>query len=135
MVDPQRSWPQDSLGTQVLAVLVNPLAADSAVGLRGRLVVVGNGDFAADRYAQNAPAGVLFALNAVDWLAQDEALIQIRSKDRRPPPLVFESDATRDFVKYVNLVGVPLLLILFAAVHLWRRRLRARHSYAPAGAA
>jgi ABC-type uncharacterized transport system involved in gliding motility auxiliary subunit/ABC-type transport system involved in multi-copper enzyme maturation permease subunit len=135
MVDPQRSWPQDSLGTQVLAVLVNPLAADSAVGLRGRLVVVGNGDFVADRYALNAPAGILFALNAVDWLAQDEALIQIRSKDRRPPPLVFESDAARDFVKYVNLVGVPLLLILFAAAHLWRRRLRTRRSYTPAGAA
>ena len=60
--------------------------ADSRQGCRrGPAVVVGSIDFATDRFVQLAPENLAFALNAVDWLAQDEELIAIRSKDRRPP--------------------------------------------------
>jgi ABC-type uncharacterized transport system involved in gliding motility auxiliary subunit/ABC-type transport system involved in multi-copper enzyme maturation permease subunit len=135
IVAPQRDWPRDSLGVQLLAVQVNPLAVDSVGDLRGRLVVVATGDFVADRYAQNTPGGLRLALNAVDWLAQDEALIQIRAKDRRPPPLVFEGAVERDVVKYANLVGVPVLLIAFASLRLWRRRRRTTRVYRPHAAA
>jgi ABC-type uncharacterized transport system involved in gliding motility auxiliary subunit/ABC-type transport system involved in multi-copper enzyme maturation permease subunit len=136
MVQPQRSFRQDSLGVKLMAVAVDPLAADSgAVAASGRIVLVGNGEFAADRYAQNAEGGLLFALNAVDWLSQDEALVRIRSKSRRPPPLVFDSDGERDAVKWINMAGVPLLLIAFAALHLWRRRRRTRQVYRPVEAA
>ena len=61
-------------------------------------------------------------MNAVDWLAQDEALISIRSKDRAPPQFLWSSDFIRDAVKYGNLVGVPLLFILFGILRLARRR-------------
>jgi hypothetical protein len=134
IVAPQRDWPRDSLAVRLLAVQVNPLAADSVGELRGRLVVVGNGDFVADQYARNAPAGVRVALNAVDWLAQDAALIQIRAKDRRPPRLVFEGAATRDVVKYLNLAGVPIVLVAFASLRLWRRRRRTTRVYRPRAA-
>jgi ABC-type uncharacterized transport system involved in gliding motility auxiliary subunit len=70
-------------------------------------------------------------LNAADWLAQDDALIQIRSKDRRPPPLVFESSTKRDFVKYGNLMGIPILLVVFASLRLLGRRRRTGQSYQP----
>jgi ABC-type uncharacterized transport system involved in gliding motility auxiliary subunit len=73
----------------------------------------------------------VFVQNAVDWLAQDEALIAIRSKDRSPPPLVFTSAATREAVKYGNLIGIPLLLIGVGGVRLWRRRLLTQHAYRP----
>jgi len=135
MVQPQRTFPRDSLGVQLMAVAVDPLAADSVESAASaRLVLVGNGEFAADRYVQNAEGGLLFALNAVDWLAQDEALVRIRSKSRRPPPLVFDGDAERDAVKWINMVGVPLLVIAFAGVHLWRRRRRTRQVYQPEAA-
>ncbi|NIR61814.1 MAG: ABC transporter, partial [Gammaproteobacteria bacterium] len=62
-----------------------------------------------------------FVLNAVDWLAQDEDLIAIRAKERTPPPLVFESEALQELVKWANVAGVPLVLIVLAALHLWRR--------------
>jgi ABC-type uncharacterized transport system involved in gliding motility auxiliary subunit/ABC-type transport system involved in multi-copper enzyme maturation permease subunit len=128
-IAPQRDFPRDSLRARLLAVQANPAASDSLPPSLGRAVVIGNADFAVDRNAQMAPEGVIFALNAVDWLAQDDALIGIRAKDRRPPPLVFESGTTQDVVKWANVGGVPLLLVLFAAVRLWRRRRRAGDTY------
>jgi hypothetical protein len=130
---PQRDYAQDSLSVRALAVLVNPLAADTAIGLRGRLVVVGNSDFVGDRYVDGGPGGLIFALNAVDWLAQDEELIAIRSKDRTPPPLQFESGTARDVVKWANVGGMPFLLIVLGAIRLIRRRGRTKRVYRRGG--
>ncbi len=134
-LDPGREYRRDSLAPRLLAVLVNPLAQDSAKGPRGRLVVVGSADFAGDRYAGNSPENLVFVLNAVDWLAQDEALIGIRSKNRAPPQLIFTSAFKRDAVKYGNLIGVPVLLVVAGALRLWRRRQITRQPYRPLAAA
>ena len=72
-----------------------------------------------------------FSLNAVDWLAQDEELIAIRSKDRRPPALLFESSALREGVKYANVAGLPLLVAVLGIIRLVRRRRRTREPYRP----
>ncbi|MEE8133712.1 MAG: Gldg family protein [Gemmatimonadales bacterium] len=130
-VTPQREYNQDSLRVEVLSVMVNPLVSDSS-DLQGRVIVVGNSDFLSDGAVQRWPGGYVFALNAVDWLAQDEALIGIRSKNRQPPPLAFESEVVRDFVKWGNVVGVPLMLVLLGAFRLVRRRRRIGTVYTPA---
>ena len=130
MVNPQRDYPQDDLRVEVLSVMVNPLASDSA-DMQGRVIVVGNSDFLSDGAVQRWPGGYVFALNAVDWLAQDEALIAIRSKNRQPPPLAFESELVRDFAKWGNVVGIPLLLVLLGGFRLVRRRTRIGTVYAP----
>ena len=133
-LDPQREFSQDSLASRVLAVQVNPAAhaqfGDSTLA-RGRLIVVGNDEFASDRHVRSAPENALFVLNAVDWLAQDEALIAIRSKDRRPPSLAM-SDGRRATVKYGNLIGVPLLVALAGLGRLVQRRRLMRQTYLPA---
>jgi ABC-type uncharacterized transport system involved in gliding motility auxiliary subunit len=134
-LDPTRAFSRDSLKSRTVAVLVNSLAGDTTKGARGRLVVVGSADFASDRYAHNSPENVLLTQNAVDWLAQDEALIGIRSKNRAPPPLVFASAALRSAVRYGNWIGVPLALILLAVLRLWRRRQITRRVYHPLAAA
>ncbi|HEX4575694.1 MAG TPA: Gldg family protein [Gemmatimonadales bacterium] len=132
MLNPAREFRRDSLRQRLLAVLVNPRARDTAAATpRGRLVVVASADFATDRYATNAPGNVVFVQNAIDWLAQDEALIGIRSKNRAPPPLVFTSAVTRDLVKYGNLLGVPILVMVAGTVRLWRRRQLTRQPYHP----
>lgn len=128
-IAPQRDFPQDDLGRQLLGVVVNPLAVEDTTLPRGRVVVVGNRDFVADRLGQRDDTAINFALNAVDWLAEDEALITIRAKARTPPPLVFESEFTRDVVKYGNVLGVPILLMLVAVVRLVRRRRLTRRTY------
>ncbi|MEX0692797.1 MAG: Gldg family protein [Gemmatimonadales bacterium] len=126
-LDPQRQFSSDSLETRVLAVQVNPLAGDDATQ-RGRLVVVGNTPFAADRHVNNATANGVFVLNAVDWLAQDDALIRIRSKDRQPPALIMSAGA-REAVKLANIVGVPLLIALAGLLRLVRRRRMTRRTW------
>jgi ABC-type uncharacterized transport system involved in gliding motility auxiliary subunit len=84
-----------------------------------------------DDMIQRSPENQLFALNAIDWLAQDDALMAIRAKNRRPPPLVFPSEAVKQAVKYVNLIGLPLAIALIGFGHLIRRRRRALVPYRP----
>ena len=98
----------------------------SAAGPRGRMVVVGDATFVEPQFIQSNPGNAIFLANAIDWLAQDEALMSIRAKDRTPPPLVFESDAGSNVLKWGNLVGVPLLFALFGVVRVTGRRRRAQ---------
>jgi ABC-type uncharacterized transport system involved in gliding motility auxiliary subunit len=142
MIMPQRpaeDYGQANLGSRLVAVQLNPSAAmdtegvgDSVTSLpRGRVIVVGNGEFARDNWVRNATPNAIFVLNAVDWLAQDEALISIRSKNRAPPTLVFESTTLRDVVKYSNVAGVPFLILLVGAIRMLRRKQAKSRVYAP----
>lgn len=132
LLSPQQDFPQQNLAPHMVAVLVNPHASSGAAGgAQGRLVVVGSDDFASDRYLQNDPGNGVFVENAVDWLAQDEALIAIRSKDRTPPSLAYSSPALRLAARYGNLIGVPLLVALAGAWRLVRRRRLTRQPYRP----
>jgi ABC-type uncharacterized transport system involved in gliding motility auxiliary subunit/ABC-type transport system involved in multi-copper enzyme maturation permease subunit len=128
LLDPQRQFSTDSLGTRLLGVIVNPLVSGDSAGPRGRVIVIGNDEFATDRQLRSAPENGVLVLNAVDWLAQDESLIAIRSKDRRPPALAM-SEGRRNTVKYANVGGTPLLLALFGLTRLVRRRRTMRQTY------
>lgn len=131
MLNPNRQFSQDSLARRPLAVLVNPLAVDSPSGPRGRLAVVGSTQFLVDRFFDGNQGTATFALNLIDWLAQDDALISIRAKNRAPPSLVFSSETKAGFVRYLNIIGVPLLVVLAAMVRLIRRRRRTRLTWHP----
>ncbi len=153
MIDPSQQFAtsEDELGVHTLAVAIDPSLADTedqaaeaaeeapaedgaAPAIAGpmpggRIVAVGDGDFLEDRFAQANSQNVIFAANAVDWLAQDDALIGIRSKNRSPPALAFESDTGRNALKWGSLVGVPLLFILFGFVRVTQRATRAERRW------
>jgi len=131
MIDPNRDFPQTDLNVRLLAVQAEAKKAPKGRGSAGRVVVIGDATFASDRSARGSPENLAVAANAVDWLAQDEALISIRAKDRRPPPLVFTSNLAREGVKYVNVIGIPLLVAAAGLVRLARRRRRTREPYRP----
>lgn len=120
---PQQDWSraEEELESRVVAAAVTPDEGSDG----GRLVVVGDATFAEEAYVQANPNNLVFLANAIDWLAQDDALIRIRSKSREPPPLVFEEDMPRDLLKWGNLVGVPLLFVLFGFLRISGRRRRA----------
>ena len=124
-IDPRSDFPRTKLGRQLLGVMA------TTKGGRGRAVVIGSSDFATDRFVQAAPENLALVLNAIDWLAQDEELIAIRSKNRQPVPLVFKTALARDTAKYANIVGLPLLVALAGMAHLLRRRRRTRDPYRP----
>jgi ABC-type uncharacterized transport system involved in gliding motility auxiliary subunit len=128
-LSPTRQFPPVDLKPRILGVSVMP--GDSGTGPRGRIVLVGNMEFATDRYASNATENAVFALNALDWLAQDEALISIRSRDRRPPRLLFSTPALQQGVKYANVALLPVLVGLLGIVRLMGRRRRALIPWSP----
>lgn len=97
----------------------------------GRIIVVGDSDFLRDRFI-GAPENQnsIFAANAVDWLAQDSSLTEIRAKNSDARLLVFPSEGLRELVRYMNLIGLPLVVALFGAYRLNRRRQLTRKVYA-----
>ena len=90
-----------------------------------RLVVVGSVDFITNDFVPEGgrggpEPGSLFAQNLVDWSAQDSALIEIRSKGASAPVLGPVPDLQRQTVKYFNIIGLPVIVIL-AGLFMWRR--------------
>jgi ABC-2 type transport system permease protein len=126
----------DDFQTVTLAVALDPAAAgngeSSADGdgsaTEGRMIVVGDVDFLQEQFLRANPENLVFTLNSIDWLAQDEALIGIRSKLRTPPAMAFTSDFQRGALKWGNLVGVPLLFVAVGITRVAgrRRRIEAR---------
>ena len=126
----------DDFQTVTLAVALDPAATggggSSGEGRgsapEGRMIVVGDVDFLQEQFVRANPQNLVFTLNAIDWLAQDEALIGIRSKLRTPPVMAFTSEFQRAALKWGNLVGVPLLFVALGVVRVTgrRRRIEAR---------
>ena len=106
-----------------------PADRDPSETREGRMVLITSPDIVTDEFLPANPEALLFFQNAVDWLAQDEALIAIRSKDRSPPRLLFPSALYRDGTKYGNMIGVPLLFVLLGIVRSARRRGAQRRAY------
>jgi len=87
-----------------------------------RIVAVGDADCASDNALRN-PANVAFIMNVIDWLTQEEGLIAIRSRNVTMRPLEEVSEGNRTLVKYANVFGPPLLVVLFG---VWRWQSRRR---------
>jgi ABC-type uncharacterized transport system involved in gliding motility auxiliary subunit len=84
---------------------------------RTRMLVVGSAEFLRG-------AGDVF-LNIVDWLAQDEELIAIRSRGETLGPLKVLEPTTQRAISLANVVGLPLAFLAFGVVR-WRMRKRAQ---------
>ena len=102
---------------------------DDGIERTGRMVVVADGDFLDAQFVRSSRQNLLFAANSIDWLAQDEALISIRSKDRTPPPLALESDFAKNALKWGNLAGIPLFFCLAGVLRVTGRRARAERRW------
>jgi ABC-type uncharacterized transport system involved in gliding motility auxiliary subunit len=98
-----------------------------------RLVVIGDSDFANDDYVQLArafpvyEAGAFLLHNAIGWTVEDEALIPLRSKSMGNRPMKAISEAKASTLKWVNILGLPVLFCAYGVVR-WRLRRIARSS-------
>lgn len=91
-----------------------------AGGDMSRLFVMGNGEFLVHQ-GRLQRSSVIFLQNLVDWLVADDDLIGIRSKGG-PRMLETVEPGRRTMLTYANVVGVPLLFILFGLVRFAMRR-------------
>lgn len=85
-----------------------------------RMIVVGDGDFVVNGSGQRAQQvnedNINLASNAVDWLADDTGLIQLRTKavTGRPIDQTLE-EGTKTFLKYLNFL-LPILIIIIYGI-------------------
>jgi ABC-type uncharacterized transport system involved in gliding motility auxiliary subunit len=96
-------------------------ASDQGPATKGRIVVVGDSDFAVNAYFAAQGNGNLF-LNMVSWLSEDEDLISIRPKapeDRR----VILSQSQQSMLRLVTVFLLPGA-VLVAGIVVWTRRRR-----------
>jgi gliding motility-associatede transport system auxiliary component len=85
-----------------------------------RIIVVGDGDFMKNDFA-SARNNLTFFENIADYLADDAGLITIRSKNIEQPPLEQVSDATKQTLKYGDML-VPPLLVIGYGLFRWRKK-------------
>ena len=131
-MDPFQRWTTESVGTQqaypLMAAATGVLpgySEDVLTAVQSRVVVAGSAQFLTDQFLHNTNQAM--ALNLVDWLILDEDLLTVRARGLGAAPLDELDDSKRAAIKYGNIVGLPLLFVLFGIVR-WRRRESRRQS-------
>ena len=88
---------------------------------------MGNARFLTNGFI-TAPGNAEFFLNAVDWFTWGDDLIGIRSKKMLNRPLPILSERQKRLIKYGNMIGVPLVVILIGVIRFYLRQ-RRRNAY------
>ena len=127
-LSPLRQWTVDDVGEQGAQIMIATVsgrlpshfgAAAEGGASESRVVVAGGAAFIGDQFLAEGNQALL--LNIMDWLVHDDALLAVRTRGLKAVPLRDVDETTRALVKYGNIVGVPLLLVLYGLVR-WRRR-------------
>ena len=94
-----------------------------------RMVVFGSAEFANDEYIrfsqflQVYASGANLLLNAVAWALEDEALAPVRAKQITARPLDAERiEKSGELIKWGNILGIPLGILLVRFFLRWRYR-------------
>jgi hypothetical protein len=74
--------------------------------------------------AESVQQNLRFLFNVLDWSIQNDALVEIRSKEYTERPLERIDDAEKRAIKYGNILGVPALFVAFGIARWAVRRRR-----------
>ncbi len=88
---------------------------------KGRMVVVGNTEFAANTLAAPVLGNRDFFVNSVNWLAEEEELISIRAEPQSAATVVM-TNQSQVLVFFTTVVLVPLSALLIGIAVWWQRR-------------
>ena len=87
-----------------------------------RIIVIADSDFISDNYLSRFPDNLTFFLNTVDYLTLDSDLISIRSKTISARPLKDTSDSIKTWIKIINIILIPLIIIVIGVVRFYLRK-------------
>jgi ABC-2 type transport system permease protein len=109
-------------GAATLAVALEGRWPDAPAGSnkRFRLVLVGDSNFAANSYFPYVSNGEL-AVGMIRWLANDEERPAAKPKTFALDQVILTRDQMRNIFAMVE-IALPLSVVLFGGVVLWRRR-------------
>lgn len=111
---------KDTKGPISVSVIAIKNPDENKPALKSKLLVVGDADFANNRYTNFSGNGDFF-LNAVSWLAEEEQLISIRPRERKSTPI----QMTQSLGNTIFIMGIIIFPGLIAAIGVriwWRRR-------------
>lgn len=77
--------------------------------------------------ARGRVSNATFIMNVVDFLNDREDIAVMRSKEQRVNPLNDTSAATKTFIKTFNIIGLPVLVVLFGLAVWFRRHSRKKY--------
>ena len=103
--------PQQNPFIRMLGQKGKILAATSKLVNGGELMLISDSKFLADDGGMSVNDNLIFLMNAVDYLAGDEDLISLRSREITSRPLEELEDSTRKKWKWANML-IPSLLVL-----------------------
>lgn len=104
----------DEKGTHIVAAIKSG---------KERMVVVADADFVRNEFIVNNQQNLVFAINTIDYLSQNESLIGIRSKQIYSSPLPTMTNTQKNIVKAVGILGSVLVLgFIGLATIIIRRR-------------
>jgi ABC-type uncharacterized transport system involved in gliding motility auxiliary subunit len=103
--------PQQNPFIRMLGQKGKILAATSKLVNGGELMLISDSKFLADDAGMSVNDNLIFLMNAVDYLAGDEDLISLRSREITSRPLQELEDSTRKKWKWANML-IPSLLVL-----------------------
>jgi len=95
-------------------------------GKSGKIFIIGSSEMLNDNLLD--PSGrdpnTVFILNVLDYLNDRDQIIAMRSKEQQFNPLHETSAGVRTFIKTFNIVGLPILVVVFGLLLLFRRHSR-----------
>ena len=103
-----------------------------AQGKPGRIFVMASSEMLKDVVIDESGRGpnAVFALNVIDYLNGREPIAVMRAKEQRFNPLSETSAGAKAFIKWLAIVGLPLLVALFGTGVWLRRAARKRRIHA-----
>jgi ABC-2 type transport system permease protein len=95
-------------------------------GQPGKILLIGSSEMLKDSLLdkKGRSPNAMFIMNALDFLNDREEIAVMRSKVQRFNPLRDTGAGTKTFVKSFNIVGPPVLVVLFGLVVWFRRHSR-----------
>jgi ABC-type uncharacterized transport system involved in gliding motility auxiliary subunit len=118
--NPQQLQKQDSdlTGPLALAVAVDGAASS---GKSSRLVLIGSPDLISNNALQQVPGNQTLFLNAANWVAEQDNLIDIRAPETTPRTMVLTAPQM-NLVAYSSFLFLPLAVLAAGAAVWWTRR-------------
>lgn len=118
-INPKKDWASAKIEPDGPYNLMIEAEGFSDESKHGRLIVVGTSAFIWDEFLSKP--NLVLAQNMLDWLVADSLLL-MRAREFTAVPIDQElSDGAKKVIKYLNILGVPLLLILCGFLR-WRKR-------------
>ena len=91
----------------------------------GKVLLISDSEFIKDGAGSGVPGNMEFLLNAVDYMASEGALIEIRSREVIYKPLKEISSGAKKAVRWLNILLPSFLLIVFGILR-YRKELQRR---------